>query len=274
MAPLREFDLDFEDTKVHCWEGGSGPPVVLMHGSGAGCGTFSNFGAVLDGLCARFHVLATDMVGYGLSGRRSAPPYFDVAMWVRQLLALVDHTGEQQVGLVGHSLAGALVLKAAATDRRIAAVLATATMGTPMPPRVSGRGWAFPPDAAAIRAHIEGTLCDKSLVPAGEVEARVKVLYAPGYEEYFRAMFGDDPRTYYDQSALTAGELSLITCPVLFMHGWDDGFLTPEESSLPLARSIPHADAIILGHCGHSVALEHPGKFLAAARYLFGSLPG
>jgi 2-hydroxymuconate-semialdehyde hydrolase len=274
MAPLREFDLDFEDTTIHCWEGGSGQPVVLMHGSGAGCGTFSNFGAVLDGLCAHFHVLAADMVGYGLSGRRSAPPYFDVPMWVRQLLAVLDYTGEQQVGLVGHSLAGPLVLKAAATDRRVGAVLATATMGTPMPPRVKGRGWAFPPDPAAIQAHIEGTLYDKSLVPAGEVEARVKVLYAPGYEEYFRSMFGDDPETYYQQSALTTDELDHITCPVLFMHGWNDAFLTPEESSLPLAQSIPQSDVTVLGRCGHSVALEYPGKFLSAARYLFGNLTG
>ena len=274
MTRLREFDLDFEDTTIHCWEGGSGQPVVLMHGSGAGCGTFSNFGAVLDGLCADFHVLATDMVGYGLSGRRCAPPYFDVSMWVRQLLAVVDYTGKQQVGLVGHSLAGALVLKAAATDRRVRAVLATGTMGTPMPPRKKGMGWAFPPDPAAIQAHIEGTLYDKSLVPAGELQARVNLLYAPGYEEYFRSMFGDDSETYYQESALTTDELDHLTCPVLFMHGWNDGFLTPEESSLPLAKSIPQSDVTVLGRCGHSVALEYPGKFLSAARCLFGNLAG
>jgi len=275
MSPLREFDLKFEGTTIHCWEGGSGRPVVLMHGSGAGCGTFSNFSAaVLDGLSAYFRVLATDMVGYGLSGRRPAPPYFDVAMWVRQLLAIVDYTGAQQVGLVGHSLAGALALKAAAMDRRVTAVLATGTMGTPMPPRVKGRGWGFPPDRAAIQAHIEGTLYNKSLIPAGEVEARAQVLYAPGYEEYFKSMFGDDPQTYYDQSTLTADELSRITCPVLFMHGWDDGFLAPEESSLPLARSIPQSDVTVLGRCAHSVALEHPGKFVAAAQQLFDNLTG
>jgi 2-hydroxymuconate-semialdehyde hydrolase len=271
MTSLREFYLNFEGTKIRCWDGGSGRSVILLHGSGAGSGTFSNFGAVLDGLCASFHVLATDLVGYGLSGRRPSTPYFDVEMWVRQLQAVIDYCGEEQVRIVGHSLAGALALKAAARDRRIAAVLATGTMGTPMPPRPEGWGWAFPPDRAAILRHIEGSLYDKSLVPEAEIERRAAVLFAPGYQEYFTSMFGGDRRKFFDESTLAAEELAQIRCPVLFMHGQDDTFLSPEESSLSLAKSIPQSDVAVLGRCGHGVALEHPAKFLTAARSLFGN---
>jgi 2-hydroxymuconate-semialdehyde hydrolase len=267
---MREVDVEFEGTTIHCWEGGMGRPLVLMHGSGAGCGTFSNFGAVIDRLCGGFHILATDMVGYGKSGRRPVQPYFDVEMWVRQLQVLIDHLGQAQVGLVGHSLAGALALKLAARDDRVSAVLTTGTMGTAIPPRKAGWAWSFPPDRAAIRAHILGTLYDKSLVPDGEVEERAEVLYAPGYREYFTSMFGADARVSFDESSLTKDELDNITCPVLLMHGRDDTFLSPEESSLPLSACIPQSDAMILGRCGHSVALEYPGKFTTAAEQLFG----
>ena len=271
MSLLNEFDLAFEDTTIHCWEGGAGRPLILMHGSGAGCGTFSNFGAVIDDLCKRFHILATDMVGYGQSGRRSVPPYFDVPMWVRQLLALIDHVGEMQVGLVGHSLAGALALKAAAQDNRVSAVLTTGTMGAPMPERAGSGSWNFPEDRTVIRAHIESTLYDKSLVPAGEIEERAKVLYAPGYREYFNSMFGADRRVFFAESALTQDELEAVSCPVLLMHGWNDTFVSPEESSLPLSKRIPQSDLTILGRCGHSVALEYPDKFNAAATQFFGT---
>jgi 2-hydroxymuconate-semialdehyde hydrolase len=272
VSLLRESDLTFEGTTIHCWEGGDGSPLILMHGSGAGCGTFSNFRAVIDDLCKRFHVFATDMVGYGRSGRRPAPPYFDVSMWVRQLLALIDHAGEARVGLVGHSLAGALALKAAAQDTRVSAVLTTGTMGTPAPGRAGSGSWSFPQDRAAIRAHIEWTLYDKSLVPEDEIEDRAKVLYAPGYREYFRSMFGADRRAFFAESVVTQAELDAISCPVLLMHGWNDTFVSPEESSLPLSKVIPQSDVMILGSCGHSVALEYPDKFNAAATQLFSTV--
>lgn len=271
MPPLNEFDLEFEQTTIHCWEGGAGRPLILMHGSGAGCGTLSNFRAVLDDLSKRFHVLATDMVGYGRSGRRPAPPYFDVPMWVRQMTALIDRTGETQVGLVGHSLAGALALKTAAQDKRVSAVLTTGTMGTPAPERAGSGSWNFPADRTAIRAHIEGTLYNKSLVPEREIEERAAVLYAPGYREYFNSMFGADRNAFYAESTVTQDELDAVSCPVLLMHGWNDTFVSPEESSLPLSKKIPQSDVMILGKCGHSVALEYPGKFTAAAGQLFGT---
>jgi pimeloyl-ACP methyl ester carboxylesterase len=268
-VPLKEFDLAFEGTTIHCWEGGSGRPLILMHGSGAGCGTFSNFRAVIDDLCKSFHVFATDMVGYGRSGRRPDPPYFDVSMWVRQLLALIDHTGEGQAGLVGHSLAGALALKAAAQDTRVSAVLTTGTMGAPAPERAGSGSWSFPEDRAAIRGHIEGTLYDKSLVPEAEIEERANVLYAPGYREYFNSMFGADRRAFFAASVVTRDELAAVSCPVLLMHGWNDTFVSPEESSLPLSKMLPQSDVIVLGRCGHSVALEYPDKFNAAVAQLF-----
>jgi len=268
MSSLKSYDLAFEDTTIRVWEGGSGFPLVLMHGSGAGCGTFSNYSAVVDSLTDCFHVLATDMVGYGQSGRKAREPYFDMDTWIRQMQFLMQRFGGQQVGLIGHSLAGAIALKVAALDNLTAGIVATGTMGSHI--RREGRGWAFPKDRAAILQHIENTLFDKSLVPPGEVEERARVLYAPGYEDYFRRMFSEEAQVYFDLSALSADELRNIDCPVLLIHGKNDRFAAPEETSIPLARDIPQADALILGRCAHSVALEYPTTFVSEVRRMFG----
>ena len=53
------------------------------------------------------------------------------------------------------------------------------------------------------------------------------------------------------------------------MHGRDDRPFPAEPLTLTLAKSIPQADVILLGRCSHSIAFEHPGKLIAAARALF-----
>src|SRR4051812_50088387 len=81
---LEEFDIPFEDTKIHCWEGGAGFPILMLHGSGAGASTPGNWRRVIEPLAQSYRVLAADLVGVGLSGRKKEQPYFDVALWGRQ----------------------------------------------------------------------------------------------------------------------------------------------------------------------------------------------
>ena len=53
------------------------------------------------------------------------------------------------------------------------------------------------------------------------------------------------------------------------MHGKNDESFAPEETSLVLADKLANADVLILAQCAHSVALEHPDKFVAAVRAHF-----
>lgn len=262
--PLRELDLPFEGTTIHCWAGGQGMPLVLLHGSGAGCATFSNFKRVVDPLSAKFHVLAADLIGFGKSGRKSTEPYFDMGMWVRQARCLIDFFPDAKVGLVGHSLSGPIVLKAAARNPRVAGVITTGTAGVSNTATSGGPAWRFPETRQEVRAAIERTLYDKSLADDAEVESRLSVLQEPGYREYFTRMFGGDKAALLQASALADDDLSGISCPLTLMHGAQDASFSPEDTSLRIAKKIPHADVIILNRCAHSVALEHPRKFIAA----------
>jgi 2-hydroxymuconate-semialdehyde hydrolase len=269
MTRLGEYDIPFEDTTIHCWEGGRGIPLLMLHGSGAGASTPGNYKRVLDPLTEHFHVLAADLVGFGQSGRRTREPYFDMEMWGRQAEHLIARLPEGPVGVVGHSLSGAIALKLAGRNRRVAAVLTTGTMGTSFPTKPGLRGWMFPESREQLRQFAEGTVYTNSLIDDAELDHRSSILYAPGYREYFSSMFSRERQYYIDASALSADELRRIECPVLMMHGAQDASFPPENTELVLAKSIPQADVVILGRCGHSVALEYPEKFLAAASLLF-----
>jgi 2-hydroxymuconate-semialdehyde hydrolase len=264
LSRFDEFEVDLDGISVHCWEGGVGPGVVFLHGSGAGAATLSNFRRVLDPIAESAHVLAADLIGFGQSGLKKAKPFFDINLWVAQLQMLIDRLGQESVVVVGHSLSGAIALKAATRDPRIAAVITTGTMGAPG--KGTGTRWRFPESRDAVRAAVERTFYDKSLAEHDEVRRREDVLNRPGYREYFEQMFAGDPEQYVNAAEVSPDELAAITCPVLLMHGMADASFAPADSSLVLAHSIERADVYLLSQCAHSVAHERPEEFIASVR--------
>lgn len=266
---LREFDLPFEGTTIHCWEGGSGFPILMLHGSGAGASIPGNFKRVIEPLARKYHVLAADLVGFGKSGRKKEKPYFDLALWLRQAKFLMERL-PGEIGIVGHSLSGALALKLAATEARVTRVLTTGTMGTSFPCKPGTRLWRYPETRELLRTQTEVTVWNKALIDEAEIAYRWSILTQPGYREYYESMFNGDKQFYIDLSALTNDEIAAVTATVIMMHGRQDVSFPPEHTALVLAPQLG-ADVWVIDKCGHSVALEYPQKFLAATDLLFSS---
>src|SRR5687768_10726417 len=130
MVAIREYDVRFGGTFFHCYEGGRGYPLLMLHGSGPGAGTASMWGKVLQPLASRYHILAIDLIGFGRSGQKPKEPYFDVDMWTRQAQTALDRLSRKgPVGILGHSLSGYLVLRLASRNPRIDKVMTTGAMG-------------------------------------------------------------------------------------------------------------------------------------------------
>lgn len=268
---LREFKTTFEGMQLQCWQGGQGFPIIMMHGSGAGASTMGNFKRIIEPLTQKYSILAADLIGFGQSGRKSTEPYFDVDMWVRQGEKMIELIGGGPVGVIGHSLSGALALKMAARNSNVAGVLTTGTMGATFKVEGTTRGWTFPETRDQLEKIAAGMVYDKSQADEEEVERRAKVLYEPGYRDYFKLMFALSRQAYIDETALSEEEIRKISCPVILMHGENDVSFTPEQTTLALAKALPNADAWILKKCAHGVALDRPAAFLAAVDLLFGS---
>src|SRR5579863_9825036 len=114
----RQHALEVAGIEARYIEGGAGFPVLLIHGSGPGASTQGNWRLILEPLAAHVHVHAMDLIGFGQSGRKPAAPYFDLELWLRQCRALIALMPGERIGILGHSLSGALALKLAAAEPR------------------------------------------------------------------------------------------------------------------------------------------------------------
>lgn len=111
--PATVFTTSADGTPIACHVEGSGPALVLVHGTGD---TWMRWAAVIPGLARRFRVLAMDRRGRGRSG--DGPEHSlereveDVAAVLRAASAAGPDPGGPPL-LIGHSFGGILALEAA-----------------------------------------------------------------------------------------------------------------------------------------------------------------
>ena len=91
--------VEAEGHRVHLWQGGTGFPVLMLHGVGPGTSIVGNYSSVLEPLAEHCRIVAADLFGFGKSEFKAKPPYFDVELWVRQRLALLEHLGDGSCGI-------------------------------------------------------------------------------------------------------------------------------------------------------------------------------
>lgn len=268
---LAQKTIEIEGYKVHYWEGGSGFPVLMLHGVGPGTSIVGNFGPVLEPMAERYRIVAADLIGFGDSQRKSETPYFDVDLWVRQGITLIDKLIAGECGIAGQSLGGALALKVAARCPQVTKVLTSCAIGAPytLNPALDNF-WGLPADRAALRKTLEAMVAEPGAVTDEMVEGRWDLLAQPGYAEYFKEMFAGDRQRFIDAGVITADEYARIDCAVTMLHGRNDQPCPAEETSLAVARNIPQAEVRLIGRCGHNLPREASAQYLAAARDLFG----
>ena len=105
-APVTERRIDVAGVRTAVYEGGQGPPIVLLHGQGEFWGVWLT---VLDDLVRTNHVVVADLPGHGRSLQYDAKLDADtVLQWLDRLVAA---TCDAPPVLVGHLLGGAIALR-------------------------------------------------------------------------------------------------------------------------------------------------------------------
>jgi 2-hydroxymuconate-semialdehyde hydrolase len=255
---------------VHYWTGGEGFPILMLHGVGPGTSIIGNYQPVLEPLSQHCHIVAPDLIGFSKSARKDAPPFFDLALWVKQGLAMLDLLPPGPCGIAGHSLGGALALKIASRSPRVTKVLTSSSIGAPfLLPSALDQFWSVPSDAAALTLAMQRMVHDPAAVSADMVADRWALFQQPGYAQYFGAMFDAPRQRYIDAAILSDDEIANIKARVVMLHGRDDQPCPAESTSVALARRLPRADLHLLGNCGHNLPRERMADYLAAAIDLF-----
>lgn len=103
-AGLSEKTVRVGTHDVHYLEGGSGEPVVLLHGIFAEKDHWVDFARPLTG---RYRVVAPDLPGFGESGRLDSEDY-GYATQVERLKDLLDALGIARAHLAGNSMGGTI----------------------------------------------------------------------------------------------------------------------------------------------------------------------
>lgn len=264
-APIQGYD-------VHYWEGGSGFPVLMMHGVGPGTSIMGNFEPVMAPLAERYHLFATDLIGFGQSARKTDEPFFDVDLWVRQGIALLDLLPEGPCGVAGHSLGGALALKVAAASDRVTHVLTSSSIGTPYPlPPALDAFWSLPADKKELRAAMADMVADPAAVTDAMIDGRWDLLAQDGYADYFGAMFGGERQRYVDAGIVTDAEFAALAGKKISMiHGTGDKPCPAELTTVKLGARLPRATVTLIDDCGHNLPRENTPAYLKGATDLFG----
>lgn len=250
-----------DGSPVRVLEGGAGPAVLLLHGSGPGTTGSGAWAATATALEGSWHVVAPDQAGFGCTplppGSRGG-----LRTWTEQAAALMEALGLRSYAVVGHSMGGAVALAlAAARPEQVTRVVGVSTMGAPGAPLSADLDavWAAAPGRLGARDMLGRLLFDQSLVTESAVEARAAAMEA-GAEAY-ASLFPPPRARWAEDLTLSARTLAQVRAPVLLVHGAQDRLTPLRTTALSLLDHLADVRLHVLGRCGHVPAVEHPREF-------------
>jgi 4,5:9,10-diseco-3-hydroxy-5,9,17-trioxoandrosta-1(10),2-diene-4-oate hydrolase len=272
LAPRTEHTVRVGHRDIFVTEAGTGAPVVLLHGGGAGATGASNYSRNIDALAEHFRVIVPDMPGYGQSSKEldHSDPFGDLAFAMRGLL---DELGLEKAHFIGNSYGGAAALRLAMdrpdkVDRLI--LMGPGGVGTTrgLPTKglssllsyYGGEG----PSREKLETFIRDYLVyDGASVPDELIELRYQASIQPEVvaNPPLRRPSGPTAlRTLLRMDFTRDRRLAKVQAPTLVVWGRDDKVNRPSGGQV-LADTMPHADLYLVAQTGHWVQWERADLF-------------
>jgi 3-oxoadipate enol-lactonase len=237
---------------------GEGPLVVFLHGIG---GNRTNWRDQLPAFAPRFHAVAWDARGYGLSDDYDGPLHYN--SFCDDLLRTLDHFKADKAHLIGLSMGGSIIQDFYAQHpQRVASMVLADTRP----------GFEAPFDAAAraefLRLRLEPLRAGKPLAEMAPAVARSLMGASAGEEVYERLV--ESMKALHMESYMKTIEgrvtwkpifvAARVTVPTLVVVGSDDR-LTPPAMAKTIADAIPGARLAVIPAAGHLSNIERPKVF-------------
>jgi 2-hydroxy-6-oxo-octa-2,4-dienoate hydrolase len=251
------------DHNTNYFDEGQGSALFLLHGSGPGVSASTNWGKVIPELAPHFRVVAPDIAGFGYTEFKSDSKY-DMKLWTRHLVGIMDALGIAKASFVGNSFGGAVAVGLAlSSPERVDRLV---LLGTPAGEFVQTPGlrsaWEYEPSLENMERTMRLFPYDQSIITEEMIHSRYEASARPGAQDALRKLI---PRPNAEGPTLVKGfpeaSLAKIQAGTLVLHGREDR-VVPLECGQLLARAIPRADLHVFGRCGHWVQTERRADFL------------
>ena len=271
--------MDFDSTsrtvstpngELHYHEAGSGPPLVLLHGSGPGVSGWANFGDNLPVFAPHFRCLVLDLPGYG---RSAAVPGHPVMVGADAVRAFLDALGIERAHIVGNSYGAIVGVRVAAdTPERVERFVTLGGFGftpfSPFPAEGILRLVEFVenPSRERLVTWMRSMVFDEKVLTEALIDMRFKTAMDPAVMAtskamYTRAGIGAIAERMRGPDALSdLAHLPKITAPTLITWGRDDR-VNPLDGALLPMRVIPNCELHVFPNCGHWAMIERKAEF-------------
>lgn len=267
-----ELSVGGDDVDVHYRTGGSGPPLVFLHGIGLDAATVS-WRHALPALADDRTVYAPDLPGHGKSDKPDR--LYTTAYYLEVVEAFLDAIDVAEPAITGLSMGGALALGHALGGGNVErlvlvnsyglgtdAIWRTAASGLLQTPLVGNMVWqGLSTSKPAIRTGLRSmTATEPPQQLVEDVHSVVDRRTVRAMRRWHRDEFRREGfKTNYTDRL---GELSV---PTLFIHGDEDPLLPPSWSR-QAATKVQESELHLIDNCGHNPPRERPERFNSAVR--------
>lgn len=249
-----EFNTNYHDL-------GKGEPIIFIHGSGPGVSAYANWRLAMPKLAKNFRVIAPDMAGFGYTDRPENMVY-NMNIWVKQIIDLMDALNIEKTNLVGNSFGGALALSLAIKyPNRFKKIVLMGAMGVEFE-LTDGldQAWGYTPSIENMKALLDTFAYSRELVTDDLAKLRYEASIRPGFQESFSSMFPAPRQSSVSAMASDENDISNIKNEVLIIHGRDDKVI-PFENSIKLHHLLENSQLHSFSKCGHWSQIEHKDRF-------------
>ena len=250
---------------------GSGPAMLMLHGSGAGVSGWANWRGIMPQLSEHFRVIVPDMVGFGYTETPDDLEFRIFDTWISQMMSLLDQLGIEKTHLVGNSFGGGLSLHLAIRyPDRFDRIVLMGAGGVPMPLNDNlAELWQYKPSVENMKRVMDIMAYNRDLVTDELAELRYQATIRPGAQEAFERVFPEPLQRHLDAQIVSDEQLASLPNETLIIHGRDDR-VVPFANSMHMFNTIPNAQLHAFGKCGHWTQMEHADRFRELVVDFFG----
>ena len=235
-------------------EGGTGAPLVLVHGFGA---DKDNFTRVARWLTPHYRVIVPDLVGFGESSHRTDVDYHYAAQ-AERVHAFMLALGLSRYDLGGNSMGGGIAMSLAAQHpQEVASLWLIDCAGIAAAPpselakiiTTTGTNPLMITQESDFPAFLKFVMSDPPYIPGSVMDVLARERIANQALE----------RQVFLQIATDSVDDAIKGLPTPTLITWGDEDRALSVGTVPVLEALlPHAQAVVMPHVGHAPMIERP----------------